>query len=167
MAAPSAVFTIARVAEMLGEDEDWLSDVALEMDPEAGRLTVYGIDDEGTTCFTRFGIENLKELIEIHKAGPDLMAPLPKHEAGLTWRVSEPGRGLHRRPTNLQTPSQLRCSARCGVGVEAPNELEGRAGAAIRAVFQLARSCPTARYRFGYCWRRSTARAALRAVRSA
>jgi hypothetical protein len=35
MAAPSTVFTIARVAAMLGEDEDWLSDVALEMDPEA------------------------------------------------------------------------------------------------------------------------------------
>ena len=34
MAAPSAVFTIARVAEMLGEDVDWLGDVALEMDPE-------------------------------------------------------------------------------------------------------------------------------------
>ena len=73
MAAASAVFTIARVAAMLGEDEDWLSNVALEMDPEAGRLTVYGIDDEGTTGFTSFGIENLKELIEIHKADPTIM----------------------------------------------------------------------------------------------
>jgi hypothetical protein len=70
MVAASAVFTIARVAAMLGEDEDWLSDVALEMDPEAGRLTVYGVNDEGTTGFTSFGIENLKELIEIHKADP-------------------------------------------------------------------------------------------------
>ena len=49
MATPSAVFTIARVAAMLGEDEDWLSDVALEMDPEAGRVTIYGLNDEGTT----------------------------------------------------------------------------------------------------------------------
>jgi hypothetical protein len=49
MATPSAVFTIARVAAMLGEDEDWLSDVALEMDPEAGCLTIYGLNDEGTT----------------------------------------------------------------------------------------------------------------------
>ena len=73
MAAPSAVFTIARVAAMLGEDEDWLSEVALEMDPEAGRLTIYGLNDEGTTGFTSFGIENLKELIEIHKADPSLM----------------------------------------------------------------------------------------------
>jgi hypothetical protein len=73
MAAPSAVFTIARVAAMLSEDENWLSDVALEMDPEDGRLTVYGVNDEGTTGFTSFGIEHLKELIEIHKADPTIM----------------------------------------------------------------------------------------------
>lgn len=30
------VYTIARVAEMLGEDEDWLGDVANEMDREDG-----------------------------------------------------------------------------------------------------------------------------------
>ena len=73
MAAPRAIFTIARVAAMLGEDNDWLSDVALEMDPEAGCLTVYGIEDEATSAFTSFGIENLKELIEIHKADPTIM----------------------------------------------------------------------------------------------
>lgn len=77
MAAPSAVFTIARVAAMLGEDADWLSDVALEMDPEAGRLTIYGVDDEGTTGFTSFGIENLKELIEMHKADPTILKRYP------------------------------------------------------------------------------------------
>ena len=73
MAAPSAVFTIARVAKMLDEDIDWLLDVALEMDPEDGCLTVYGVDDEGTTAFTTFGIENLKQLIEIHKADPSII----------------------------------------------------------------------------------------------
>jgi hypothetical protein len=73
MAAPSTVFTIARVAEMVGEDVDWLLDVALEMDPEDGRLTVYDVNDEGTTAFTRFGIENLKELVEIHKANPSII----------------------------------------------------------------------------------------------
>jgi len=77
MAAPSAVFTIARVAVMLGEDEDWLSDVALEMDPEDGRMTVYGVNDEGTTGFTSFGIENLKELIEMHKADPTILKRYP------------------------------------------------------------------------------------------
>ncbi len=79
MAAPSAVFTIARVAAMVGEDEDWLSDVALEMDPQAGRLTIYGVNDEGTTGFTSFGIENLKELIEIHKADPTIMKRYSGH----------------------------------------------------------------------------------------
>jgi hypothetical protein len=79
MAAPSAVFTIARVAAMLGEDEDWLSDVALEMDPEDGRMTVYGVNDEGTTGFTSFGIENLKELIEMHKADPTILKRYPGH----------------------------------------------------------------------------------------
>lgn len=73
MAAPSAVFTIARVAEMLGEDADWLLDVALEMTPEDGCLSVYDVNDEGTTAFTAFGIENLKELIEIHKANPGII----------------------------------------------------------------------------------------------
>jgi len=53
MAGPSSLFTIPRVAEMLGEDVDWLSDVALEMDPEDGCLTVYGVNDEQTTAFTR------------------------------------------------------------------------------------------------------------------
>jgi hypothetical protein len=73
MAASSAVFTIARVAEMLGADVDWLLDVALEMDPEDGCLTVYDLNDEGTTAFTTFGIENLKGLIEIYKANPSII----------------------------------------------------------------------------------------------
>jgi hypothetical protein len=30
MAAPSHVFTIARVAKMLGEDEAWLEEIAME-----------------------------------------------------------------------------------------------------------------------------------------
>jgi hypothetical protein len=73
MAAPNAVFTIAHVAEMLGKDLDWLLDVALEMHPEDGCLTVYDVNDGGTTAFTSFGIENLKELIEIHKASPSII----------------------------------------------------------------------------------------------
>jgi hypothetical protein len=79
VAAPSAVFTIARVAEMLGVDEDWLSEVALEMDPESGCLTVYGIDDVSTTAFTSFGIENIKELVAMHKANPTIIERYRKH----------------------------------------------------------------------------------------
>ena len=73
MAATSAVFTIARVAAFLGEDEEWLSDVALEMDPEDGKLTIYDVDDQGTTGFTSFGINDLKELMKIHKEDPTII----------------------------------------------------------------------------------------------
>ena len=40
MAAITHVFTISRVAKMLGEDEDWLNEISIELDPEDGRLTV-------------------------------------------------------------------------------------------------------------------------------
>ena len=67
VAAMSDVFTIARVAAMLGEDQDWLLAVALEMDPQAGCVTIYDVDDRGTISFTGFGIDNLKKRLEIHK----------------------------------------------------------------------------------------------------
>ena len=51
------VHTIARVAEMLGEDEDWLRDVAIEMDQEDGLIWVYGPGDDSVMAFTDFGIE--------------------------------------------------------------------------------------------------------------
>jgi hypothetical protein len=74
------VHTIARVAKMLGEDEDWLWDVANEMDQEDGLIWVYGIGDEGVMAFTDFGIENLVHLVEIHKADSHLLkrSPDPK-----------------------------------------------------------------------------------------
>ncbi len=61
MAAPSYVFTIARVAEMLGEDEQWLHTIADDMEPEDGCLWVRDINDTTTRAFTRFGIDSLKE----------------------------------------------------------------------------------------------------------
>jgi hypothetical protein len=63
LAAISSLFSIARVAEMLGEDEDWLADIAIEMDPEDGRLMVWEPNDTETTAFTRDGIENLRQLV--------------------------------------------------------------------------------------------------------
>jgi putative tryptophan/tyrosine transport system substrate-binding protein len=62
MAAPSSVFTIRRVAEMLGEDEEWLQDLASEMEPEDGCLIVWGNGDQSTTVFTREGVEYLEHL---------------------------------------------------------------------------------------------------------
>jgi hypothetical protein len=67
------VHTIARVAEMLGEDEAWLWDVANEMDAEDGLIWVYGPGDDGVMAFTDCGIETLTGIIEIHKANPNLL----------------------------------------------------------------------------------------------
>ena len=67
------VHTIARVAEMLGEDEDWLCHVASEMDQEDGLIWVYGPGDESVMAFTNFGIETLTGLVEIFKADPHLL----------------------------------------------------------------------------------------------
>ena len=61
------VTTINRVANDLGEDEDWLSDVANEMDIEDGVIWVYGVGEDGVMAFTDFGIENLIDLIKIYK----------------------------------------------------------------------------------------------------
>ena len=63
----SHVKTINLVAKDLGESEDWLFDVANEMDVEDGVIWVYGIGDDGVMAFTDFGIENLIELIKIYK----------------------------------------------------------------------------------------------------
>ncbi|WP_373505746.1 hypothetical protein, partial [Aestuariivirga sp.] len=67
------VRTIGLVARELGESEDWLFDVASEMEPEDGLIWVYGVGDEGVMAFTGFGIETLMELIKIHKDNPMLL----------------------------------------------------------------------------------------------
>ncbi|GAN75620.1 hypothetical protein Apmu_0483_02 [Acidiphilium multivorum AIU301] len=61
------VFTIDRVARDLGEDEEWLADIANEMEPEDGLIWVYNLSDGGVIAFTDFGIENLREIILIHR----------------------------------------------------------------------------------------------------
>jgi hypothetical protein len=68
MAAPSFVFTIARVAEVLGVDEELLHELADELEPEDGRLWIYDTDDRATLGFTERGIERLKELLADRKA---------------------------------------------------------------------------------------------------
>ena len=70
----SAVFALNHVAEMLGEDEEWLFDVAGDMDTEDGQLWVYGVGEHGVMAFTEDGIENLKDLIQIHKDDPSILA---------------------------------------------------------------------------------------------
>jgi hypothetical protein len=67
------VTTINRVAKDLGENEDWLFDVANEMDVEDGVIWVYGLGDDRAMAFTDFGIENLINLIKIHRDDPTLL----------------------------------------------------------------------------------------------
>ena len=67
MAAISAVFTISHVARLLGEDEDWLYDLSIDMFPEDGCLRVYGVGEDGVTAFTDYGIECLKQTIADEK----------------------------------------------------------------------------------------------------
>jgi len=63
----SHVRTIDLVAKDLGEDIDFLFDVAIEMEPEDGVIWVQGLGDEGVMAFTNFGVESLVELIKIHR----------------------------------------------------------------------------------------------------
>jgi hypothetical protein len=67
------VHTIARVAEMLGENEEWLWDVATEMDQEDGLIWIYGPGDDSVMGFTDFGIETLTGIVEIHNVDPSLL----------------------------------------------------------------------------------------------
>jgi hypothetical protein len=64
------VTTMDRVAKDLGEDEDWLSDVAMDMEIEDGMTWVYGIGEDGVMAFIDFGIESPVALIKMHKDDP-------------------------------------------------------------------------------------------------
>ena len=63
VAAIASVFTIGYVANLLGEDEDWLHELSIDMFPEDGRLWIYGVGEDGVTAFTEDGIENLRQII--------------------------------------------------------------------------------------------------------
>ncbi|WP_346732862.1 hypothetical protein [Bradyrhizobium sp. 195] len=54
------------------EDEDWLCDIANEMEIEDGAIWVYGVEEDGVQAFTDFGIENLIDLIRFYKENPGL-----------------------------------------------------------------------------------------------
>ena len=52
MAAISHVFMLKYVAEQLGEDEEWLRDLHVDMEPEDGCLWVHGVGEGGVPAFT-------------------------------------------------------------------------------------------------------------------
>jgi hypothetical protein len=80
LAAIAAVFTIGHVAKMLGEDEEWLWELSIDMDPDDGCLWVYGIGEDGVTAFTQFGIEVLQQIISDQRAAG--RAPEPAKPTG-------------------------------------------------------------------------------------
>ena len=77
MAGIPFVFTIARVAEILGEDEDWLHELSIGMDPEDGHLWVCDVAERVVPAFTQYGIECLEQIIADERAAgraPDAKA---------------------------------------------------------------------------------------------
>lgn len=69
MARTRTLFTMERVAEILGVDFDWLMDIAIELEPEDGCLTVFGPGEQWFYALTDDGIENLKDLIHTLRTG--------------------------------------------------------------------------------------------------
>jgi hypothetical protein len=80
LAAITAVFTITYVAEMLGEDEDWLWELSIDMFPEDGCLRVYGVGEDDVTAFTGYGIECLKQIIADQRAAGRAPPPIQSTE---------------------------------------------------------------------------------------
>ena len=67
-----SVRTLALVAKDLGGEVDWLADIAVDLEPEDGLIWVYDPEHpDGTMAFTEFGIESLRNLIEIHRSSAD------------------------------------------------------------------------------------------------
>ena len=62
-----SVKTIGRVAAELGETVDRIFDIAIDMETEDGGIWVYGPGDDSVIAFTPFGIENLRDLIEMDR----------------------------------------------------------------------------------------------------
>ena len=64
-----SVRTLALVAKDLGEDADWLADIAIDLEPEDGLIWVYDPEQpDGTMAFSEFGIESLSNLTRIHRS---------------------------------------------------------------------------------------------------
>src|SRR5436309_13025453 len=64
------------VAEMLGEDVDWLHELSIDMFSEDGCLRVYGVGEDGVPAFTEYGIECLKQIIADKRAAGGAPPPI-------------------------------------------------------------------------------------------
>ena len=67
-----SVTVIAAVAQQLGVDEDLLHDISIGLEPEDGVIRVCGIGDDSIMAFTDEGVDELKNLLEMHRENPDL-----------------------------------------------------------------------------------------------
>jgi hypothetical protein len=67
-----SVTVIAAVAEQLGVDEDLLHDLSVGLEPEDGVIRVYGLGEDSVMAFTDEGVDELNNLLEMHRANPDL-----------------------------------------------------------------------------------------------
>ena len=66
-----AVRTLALVERELGEDADWPADIATDLEPEDGLIWVHDLQHQnGTMAFSEFGIESLRNLIDIRRSAP-------------------------------------------------------------------------------------------------
>ena len=100
VAAIAAVFTIGYVANMLGEDEDWMHELSIDMFPEDGCLRVYGVGEDGVTAFTRNGIECCSRSSPTNE--------LPAAHRRRSNRPNSPARGAHRMETADPMPPHPR-----------------------------------------------------------
>ncbi len=66
-----AVTVIAAVAQHLGVDEDLLHDLSVGLEPEDGVIRVYGLGEDSILAFTDEGIDELKNLLEMHRENPN------------------------------------------------------------------------------------------------
>ena len=55
-------------SNILGEHEDWLHELSIDMFPEDGCLHVYGPGEDGVTAFTKSGIECLRQITADERA---------------------------------------------------------------------------------------------------
>jgi hypothetical protein len=67
VAAPAHAIIIRRAAEILGEDETLLWEIASDMEPEDGCLWIYDMDNQQTVAFTPAGMEYLREMFSEYK----------------------------------------------------------------------------------------------------
>ena len=62
-----SVTVIAAVAQDLGVDEDLLHDLSIGLEPEDGVIRVFGLGEDSIMAFTDEGIDELKNLLEMHR----------------------------------------------------------------------------------------------------